>query len=147
MSYVNERKIVEAEFLSSWDSVATPVKLDNVQGLVSGTNRIASEAKLAEWCQLSVVPGDAVQADMNDIKRVRSIGTIFVNIFVKSGSGSDRIRELADEALQALQLKDLATDFATRAGRLVNIGQAENMSFYQMTVQVPYYHDYFHTAN
>jgi hypothetical protein len=143
MSFVDERAIVESAFLNEWDSIRCPVKLDNVTGLVKGTSKVASQDKLAEWCELIINPGVRQEADITSNHRIRSVGTISVNVFVKVGTGTGRARELADAVVSILQLKELASNFATRAGRIVNIGQAEDESFYQMSVQVPYFRDDF----
>jgi hypothetical protein len=143
MSFVNEREVIETAFLTVWDSTRCPVKLDNVAGLIKGTSKVASQEKLAEWCELTINPGVRQEVDITSNHRIRSVGTISVNVFVKVGTGTGRARELADSVVSILQLKELAINFATRAGRIVNIGQAEDESFYQMSVQVPYFRDDF----
>lgn len=136
------RQAVETQFLSGWDTVTTPVKLDNSQGLLKGTGRIHDESNLTEWCHLSIFPSSANQVDMNALKMVRSTGTIFVNVFVKSGEGTDRAWVLADKVASLLQLNKFDA-VLTRAAVADNMGQTPDNSFYQVTVKIPYQRDEF----
>jgi len=140
MSFTNERLAIEKQFLSNWDSTTTPVKLDNVVGLVKGNTKVADQTKISEWCHLSIKPASADIADMNDNHRVRYVGTIFVNVFVKLGSGTDRARILADAVTELLQLTEF-DGVSTRTSSLTNGGQTPDDAWYQITVSVPYYRD------
>lgn len=143
MTFIDERSIIEGYFLSNWNADETPVKLDNIQGLTTSKGRIDTETSLDEYCALSILPGSARQVDMNAAHRVRCVGTINVNVFVKSGTGTQRARALAELIWSLFETKDLAENFATRTGSITNIGQVSGSSFYQINVSIPYYFDRF----
>lgn len=144
MSLTKERVDIETKFFSEWDSTTTPVKLDNVADLKKGNSFVTDETKLPEWCHLSIIHNDAVRGDINSIRMVRYTGTIYVNVFVQAGTGTNRALELADKVIVLLQNTDIE-GIITRSARLVNVGQTPSGSFYQITVRVPYQRDEYFT--
>lgn len=141
MTFKSERQAVTDKFMEAWNADDTPVKMDNVNGLMkNGDSKIKSDSGLDEFCHLRILPNSANRADINAIKRIRYTGNIVVNVFVKAGSGTDRARELADKV--AVIFGDTGFDnIVTRSASFTNQGQTPDSSFYQITVMIPYYRD------
>lgn len=141
MSLSSERASIEALFFANWNTNTTPVRVDNIAGLIKGNQRIMEEDSLTEWCWLSIIPGPADVADMgSSTPRVRYTGMIYVNIFVKEGTGTDRARQIADLAADVFQLQHF-DGIRTHVANVVNTGQAKTNGLYQITVKFPYVRD------
>lgn len=143
MSMITERAAVESRFFDKWDSKTTPVKLDNVKGLVQGNTKVSDQNQLSEWCWLTISPGTAAQADMGRPRRVRYTGTIGVNLFVKEATGASRIKALVDAVISIFQFATLADGTRIRAGVTKAGVQLNGSDFYQVSVQFPYWRDEF----
>lgn len=137
MTFELERKNIEEEFAAGWTSATTPIAYDNVKGLVKGTAMVKDSTGLAEWVRLEIINGPSDNVAIGG-SPVRHTGTIVVNIFVKSGTGTDRARELAD-TVRGIFNNTSFDGIQCFATSLDTIG--DNEGFYQMTCITPYYRD------
>ena len=66
----------------------------------------------------------------------RRYGMLSVVIFCRKESGTKTIYEIADEAVELLERKRIATSIVMRASHITDI--KDNKEYYTMTVEVPF---------
>tara|TARA_R100001530_G_scaffold81934_1_gene57173 strand:- start:1041 stop:1457 length:417 start_codon:yes stop_codon:yes gene_type:complete len=134
MTFELERKNIEEEFAGTWNSTTTPVAYSNIRGIVSGTSILKNSTGLDEWARLEIVNASSDNAVIGG-SSVQHVGTIVVNIFVKSGTGTDRARELAD-TVRGIFNNASFDGIQCEATYLTTVGDIEG--FYQLSVVTPY---------
>jgi hypothetical protein len=132
-----ERQSIEDEFNTGWVSSTCPIKFQNLNGLVKGTSMINDVKGLTKWCRLEILPAASNNAVVGGTT-IRHFGNIVINLFTKSGTGSDTIRELADDVYDIFKNKTFdgihcEAPFFTIEGN--------NEEWFQATVTIPYYRD------
>lgn len=133
MSFDAERKIIEGQFNSGWQSSA-PVKYENVE---------FSEPVNQPWAALFINPGEGFQASLNPNPTHRIPGVIVVQIFTPKDKGTAQAKKLADKAAGIFR-RQVFTD--PTAGKIVcktpTLRPAgEVQGWYQLNVIIPYYRD------
>jgi hypothetical protein len=135
--FENERQHIEEEFNSNWTSTACPIQVDNVNGLVSGTDIIKDVKGLDKWCRLTILNAISNNVGLGGTM-VRHMGDIVINIFTKTGTGTDVARELADDVYDIFVNKSF--DTIRCEAPYMNI-EGEIDEWYQLTVTVPFIRD------
>lgn len=131
------------EFLGNWDSTTTPVKTENHSSYIKGTTAVASvvDGGLTEFIHLYIRENESEQADIGATNpRIRRRGNLMAQLFVEAGTGTDRLRKLADIFTPIFQRKQLP-GIQFRTATLLDIGEEGNEGFYQMNVIIDYYRD------
>ena len=140
MNYAEEQTVIRKLFLDGWDSTTTPVMFSGEPGLTKGATNIPDEKGLKEWVRITLNTNGASQRDMaGPESRVRYLGMLTINVFVKSATGAPmRARVLFDMIEQKFSRRQVgAITFQTASPGLTT--QAEG--FFQMTLQMPFYRD------
>ena len=137
MTFENERKYIEEEFSDNWTSSTTPIKYSNVNGLVKGTSIVKDSTGLSQWCRLEIVNTNADNVVVGG-GTIRHEGEIVVNIFVKTGTGTDTARELCDDVIDIFNNKTF-DDVNCTASIVTTEGDIDG--FFMMSVSTPYYRD------
>jgi len=140
MTYQAERASIEQRLLNNLSSVY--VQFDNVLGLVDDAgNTIDNEQNLTEWVRLTILTNDSQQAELGT-KFTRQEGLISVQVFVKTGTGTQRARVLAESIRTIFHIVQF-DDITTRAGTMTVIGEqsgtADTDNFYQINLDFPYH--------
>lgn len=140
MSYAQEQATIRKLFLKDWDSVTTPVMFSGDPGLTKGTERLNDETGLDEFVRVTINTSGASQRDLaGPESRVRYLGVVTVNVFVKSATGAPKrareLLDLIDPKFSRVQVEGIT--FQTPLPG--SVGQTEG--FYQMTLQMPFYRD------
>lgn len=137
MSFEQHREYIEGRFNTNFATATTPVQYDNVDFLVSGTSTLKSNKGLDEWCRLTIIPGNTTNQTVG-ATRQRSIGVITVQVFTKSGTGSDRARALSDSIKTVFENKSF-NGVRTHATSISRIGDSDG--YLQINVSTPFYVD------
>ena len=135
--YETERSDIEQRVLSVINSTNTPIKFDNVQHLVKGTSVVETVNGLSEYIRVTILNNDSETIEIGGT-RTRHNGEILFSIFVTSGTGTDRARELADDLYDGFKNRAIGT-VQTQTPTVNRIGDDEG--FYHLQVSVPFYRD------
>ena len=135
--YETERQYIESRFNTNWTSATTPIKFDNVNGLLKGTASLADARGHTEWVRLSIASGESLTATVGGTT-TRHPGVIVVNVFTQSGAGTDRARELCDDVFDIFN-NETFNGINCQASYATTEGDVDG--FYQMTVSTPFYRD------
>lgn len=143
MSTEAERIAIGTLFNTEWGTT-TPI---------SWPNRDFTPPVSQEWVRFSVVPADAFKIEIGSgNNQTRTVGLVFVQVFVPVGSGDGRAGELASLAIEVFADKDIQVfdpaDGVTVVGRVMfrsptarSIGIEGESIYYQLSVSVPYVRD------
>ena len=140
MSYAQEQATIRKLFLKDWDSNTTPVKFSGEPGLTKGNDSIPDEKGLEEWVRVTINTSGASQRDLaGPESRVRYLGVVTINVFVKSATGAPKrarqLMDLIDPKFSRIQVEGIT--FQTPLPGI----SGETEGFYQMTLQMPFYRD------
>tara|TARA_R110001606_G_scaffold145255_2_gene285202 strand:+ start:1465 stop:1899 length:435 start_codon:yes stop_codon:yes gene_type:complete len=140
MTYQAERASIEKRLLDNLSDVY--VQFDNVLGLVdSAGNNVDNEQNLSEWVRLTILTNDSQQAELGT-RFTRQNGLISIQVFVKTGTGTQRARSLAESIRTIFHIVQF-DDITTRAGTMTVIGEqtgtADTDNFYQLNIDIPYH--------
>lgn len=136
MKFTEQRAAIETKFTSGWDSTKTPIKFDNAVGLVKGTSTLKDESKLDEWCFIRIENTTADYGQLG-MKMIRHTGLIFVTVFTKLATGTNRARELADKVAEVM--RQTSSDVIVYSpAQVVASFQSPDAPFYQMSVEIPF---------
>ncbi len=91
------------------------------------------------WCRITVVWGQANQADMSKQPRIRTQGTVIVQVFVPVGSGDGLALRISDEVCDIFRRARLA-GMTFRAPHPSRVGPDDN--WYQINVVMPMHYDF-----
>ena len=137
MSFEQHRQFIEDQFNTNFATSTTPVQYDNIDFLVKGSSTLKSNKGLDEWCRLTIIPGETTNETIG-ATRQRSVGVIIVQVFTKSGTGSDRARAIADSIKTGFQNKSF-NGVRTHATSISRIGDSDG--YLQFNVSTPFYVD------
>lgn len=140
MTYQAERSSIEKRLLDNLSDVY--VQFDNVLGLVdSAGTSVDNEQNLSEWVRLTILTNDSQQAELGT-KFTRQNGLISIQVFVKTGTGTQRARVLAESIRTIFHIVQF-DDIITRAGSMTVIGEqtgtGDTDNFYQLNIDIPYH--------
>lgn len=138
MTFQAERASIEQRLLNNLSDVY--IQFDNVLGLVdSAGNKVDTEQALAEWVNLTILTNVSEHAEIGG-KFTRQNGLISVQVFVRTGTGTQRARVLAESIRTIFHIVQF-DDITTRAGTMTVIGESagDTDSFYQINLDFPYY--------
>ena len=140
MTFQAERLSIEKRLLDNLADVY--VQFDNVLGLVdqAGTS-VDNEQNLSEFVRLTILTNDSQQAELGT-KFTRQEVLISVQVFVRTGTGTQRARVLAESIRTIFHIVQF-DDITTRAGTMTVIGEqagtADTDNFYQINLDFPYH--------
>ena len=137
MSFETHRQHIEDRFNTNFATGTTPVQYDNVDFLISGSSTLADNKGLDEWCRLTIIPGETTNQTVG-ATRQRSVGVIIVQVFTKTGTGSDRARAIADSIKTVFENKSF-NGVRTHATSISRIGDSDG--YLQINVSTPFYVD------
>lgn len=140
MTFQAERSSIEKRLLDNLSDVY--VQFDNVLGLVdSAGNSVDNEQNLSEWVRLTILTNDSQQAELGT-KFTRQEGIISVQIFVKTGTGTQRARVITESIRTIFHIVQF-DDITTRAGSTTVVGEqtgtGDTDNFYQINIDFPYH--------
>lgn len=135
--FENERQNIEEEFVAGWTSATTPIKFENVNGLVSGTDMLKDDKGLTQWCRITILNAASSNMVIGGTT-VRHAGDIIVNVWVKSGTGTDTARELCDDVYDIFNNANF-DGIQCHSSYVTTEGDVEG--WFQMTVSTPYTRD------
>jgi len=134
MSYEQERDDIETHFLTEW-TTTTKIRWDNVKW--------DNPAEDPSWVALTIITDEADQISLGDNPRYRFPGMVIVQVFVKEGTGTGVVNQLADQVVEAFRLRTLGTaptgfvKFQTPWKRREGVKNG----WFQMNVFAPYQRD------
>ena len=122
------RSTVEGRIQANWTT--TPVAYDNTVFTVPKT----------AWIKVFIADNKAYPAELgNVVKRRRSIGVIFADVYAPVGKGSNEARVIADAF--ATLFRDFKSASLTCDEPSVRT-MGEKDGWYQMIVNIPYRYDF-----
>ena len=136
-SFTQEREAIEGRFKRLFDSSQTAIQFDNVSNLIKGDTTVKNTNQESQWVRLSVVTLDANQVEITN-KRTRIFGSVVINIFVKSNTGSNRAREIVDQIFPIFN-GVLFDGIQCQATAITNV--PSNDGWFQMNLITNYYWD------
>jgi len=90
------------------------------------------------WTRVAIRHGEKSQVQLGEKRTWRNIGLLFVQIFVKTGTGSQQSMNLADRV--SSYFKGVSVDGVTyKTPSVFHVGSSDG--YYQMNVQCPFYAD------
>lgn len=137
IGYETERADIESRVTSILTTTTTPVKFDNVSHLLKGTTALETVNGLSEWVRVTILNNDSETVEVGG-SRTRHNGEIVFSIFVASGTGTDRARELADDLFDGFVNVNFGT-IQTQTPSVSRVGDEDG--FYHLQVIVPFYRD------
>ena len=140
MTFQAERASIEQRLVDNLSG--TYIQFDNVLGMVDNAGNIVNTPEaLDEWVSLTILTNDNTQAELGS-KFSRQEGIISVQVFVKTGTGTQRARVLAESIRTIYHIVNFS-DITTRACSMTVVGEQaggqDTDNFYQVNLDIPYF--------
>jgi hypothetical protein len=140
MTFQAERSSIEQRLINNLSD--TYIQFDNVLGLVdSAGNKVDSQSALTEWVSLTILTNVGIHAEIGG-QFTRQEGLISVQVFTKTGTGTQRAREIAESIRTIFHLVQF-DDITTRAGSMTVVGEQTTTedvgNWYQINLDFPYF--------
>jgi len=112
--YQDERKDIESYLKTNFTTTA--IKFDNAD---------FDQRNIVEFIDVFIRPGQKIATTVGGSQiTYEARGQLVISIFVKKGTGTDRVRKIADD-LQTLFLKKQIGSCTFESAELINVGEVE----------------------
>lgn len=127
-TYTAERIAIEEYFTNIWQN-KTPVLFDNTRQKLP---------KTGSALRFRIVGEDKTQKSIGSSQMHRNIGQVFIEVFVKKGTGLDKLGTLADEAAAIFDVVQLDS-IQFRPAYQIIVGDLNDEDWFQANVIIPFY--------
>jgi len=95
---------------------------------------------ITKWVRITVIESVTANADVGGTLR-RTVGNIFVQVFVTKGNGTSDMTTLCDAVLNVLEQKNFGTYIETGRGSVAGVGGDPKSAWWQANVVIPFRFD------